>query len=99
MTLSALANPADKFAAKRIKVIGLRQANSDILLVDEVIVEREQGTIYAKADERDTWHMLPIAELVGIEVELKDPKVSWFNDALTLPAIIAKLQVEQKKGA
>lgn len=89
-------NPADEVANKRIKELCLRQRNGDSVFVDAVLVEQTEGMIYARASGRAVWHMLPVSELVGFEAELRNAKDTWHKDALTLPAIIRKLQGEQQ---
>lgn len=94
-------NPAAAPAKGRIEHICLRQENGDSLFVSQVIVEAELGMIYAKStSDSPIWHMVPISELVGLEVELcNDGGIkAWFKDAPTLPEIIAKLRLEAKKA-
>jgi hypothetical protein len=94
-------NPAEAPAKGRIDQLCLRQQNGDSLFVNQVIVEAEVGMIYAKSTSDDpVWHMVPIDELVGLEVGLfavGGVNKAWFKDAQTLPAIIGKLVGEQKK--
>jgi hypothetical protein len=95
-------NPAAAPAKGKIAQLCLRQTNGDSLFVDQVIVEANLGMIYAKSTSDDPiWHMVPIDELVGLEVGLDDKpgNKAWFKDAQTLPAIIGKLVGEQKKAS
>lgn len=75
----------------------LRQENGDSVFV--IAVESDERFIYGRAAAMNdtSWHMLPIENLVGIEVTLKNPKQKWFEDVKTLPQIIAKLEQEKKK--
>jgi hypothetical protein len=73
-------------------------ANGDVNFVSTVSFEDGDYVIYGVSDNREA--MIPVEEIVGIEVNLKNPKQAWFNDAKTLPAIIAKLRKEiEKAGA
>ncbi|MCK1543376.1 hypothetical protein IVB12_15780 [Bradyrhizobium sp. 179] len=97
-----LLNPAEAPAMGRIESICLRQQNGDSLFVNHVIVELEMGMIYAKSTSEDPiWHMVPVDELVGLEIQLSDdPKVKgWFKDFDTLPQILVALRSEKKKGS
>jgi hypothetical protein len=94
-------NPAEAPARGRIEQLCLRQQNGDSLFVNQVIVELELGMIYAKstADE-PIWHMVPIDELVGLEVGLfavNGVNKAWFKDFNTLPQILVALRSEAKK--
>lgn len=96
-----LLNPVAEPAKGKITQLCLRQQNGDSLFVDEVIVQMELGMIYARSTSEDPiWHMVPVDELVGLEVALNDHPTArpWFKDAEVLPAIIAKLGMEKKKA-
>lgn len=100
-TALELLNPAEPPAKGKIKEICLRQKNGDSLFVDQVMVDLPLGMIYAKStSDEPVWHMVPIDQLVGLEVGYHyDPGIkAWFKDAPTLPDVIAKLVLEQKKA-
>jgi hypothetical protein len=91
-------NPAEAPARGRIEQLCLRQQNGDSLFVNQVIVELELGMIYAKSTaDAPIWHMVPVDELVGLEVGLCDKPGdrAWFKDVKNLPEIMAKLREEK----
>jgi hypothetical protein len=97
-----LLNPAEKPAKGKIEQLCLRQQNGDSLFVNQVIVELDMGMIYARSTADDPiWHMIPIDELVGLEVGLNNHPTArpWFKDAQDLPKILAKLSAEAAKKA
>jgi hypothetical protein len=101
VTALQILNPAEAPAKGRIDQLCLRQQNGDSLFVNQIVIELDLGMIYAKSTSDDpVWHMVPIEELVGLEVGLCDKPGdrAWFKDAQTLPAIIGKLGLEAKKA-
>jgi hypothetical protein len=91
-----LLNPADN--PKLFKSIWLRMANGENIYAVEIIIDQNQGVVFAKAESGNSWHHLPLDQWVGFEIEMKRSD-SWFKDAVTLPAVIAKLTKEKAIAA
>ncbi len=89
-----LLDPAEQ--GRLFESMALRLSNGETVFVKAIQVE---GTmLYAKAEDRAVFHMIPLETLIGFEIQIL-PKNTWFADAQTLPAIIAKLRAEAKKAA